>query len=94
MDFDLAVEEFDDWYQERLHRTIEQPIPERGKNEKPTHPVRVFQSLGEILGYAKSDRDLQAEITGESSLGADEAELLQRYERGEITAEDLATFGI
>jgi len=87
------VEEFDDWYQERLHRTIEEPIPERGKNEKPTHPVRVFQSLGEILGYDKSDRDIQREIS-DATIGADEAELLQKFERGEISEEDLATLGI
>jgi hypothetical protein len=88
------VEEFDDWYQERLHRTIDVPVPDRDKNAKPTQPVRVFQSLGEILGYDASDRDLLQEITDESSLGAEEAELLQRYERGEISEEDLATFGI
>lgn len=90
IDFDLAVEEFDDWLQERSSRTRPERIPEHDKNAPLTRQVPLYTTVAELLGYDKT----QEEVTDESSLSADEAELLHQYETGEISEEDIARLGM
>lgn len=82
------VEEFDDWLEERSGRTFEEEVPERDKKAPLTRQVRAFTTIRQLLGYDAPNSGSNGPDE-ESSLGAEEAELLQRYEAGEISEEEL-----
>src|SRR5690606_18960850 len=53
--FNLAVEQFDDWFQERVNATYDEIVPERDPNAPLTHPVPRFRNLSEVLGYTRPE---------------------------------------
>lgn len=89
--FNILIERFDMWYEERKNRTHLEEVPKRGDNEPIMHPVPDFISLAEILGYSKpQDRpDGTGPSTPETqALSAYEAALLERLETDTLTDEE------
>ena len=87
VDFDLAVEQFDDWIEAR--RAKREMIDAPQGDGKPKQAVPFYETVAQLLGREPSPyEDFEKFGTSEESFSADDAEILERLANGEI--DDLA----
>lgn len=81
-DFDLTMEQFDDWQEARKNRRAYVDAPKG--DGPPQQAVPYYETLDQLLGFEPSPHEGSEMDMSEESFSADEAEILERFAAGEI----------